>query len=90
MGIFSKLSNSSAKHPNQKSASFPPKSLNPLIGEYSHLSSLPRADEALQILHQLASKVKPIMQKRNWRVGTLAEFLPDYYALQGYSPYFPY
>jgi len=59
---------------------------NPLISTYTHLPSLPRADEALQILHQLASRVVPIMRKRKWRVGTLAEFLPDYHALQGHAP----
>jgi DNA-dependent metalloprotease WSS1 len=59
---------------------------NPLISIYTHLSSLERADEALEIIHQLASRVKPIMRKRNWKVGTLAEFLPDHYALQGFSP----
>src|SRR6266496_3657322 len=58
---------------------------NPLISVYTHLSSLERADEALKIIHQLASRVSPIMRKRNWKVGTLAEFLPDHYLLQGLS-----
>ena len=58
---------------------------NPLISVYLHLSSLERADEALKIIHQLASRVTPIMRKRNWKVGTLAEFLPDLSALQGLS-----
>lgn len=77
MGFFS---NSSNRAPKQ--ASLP----NPLIGAYTHLSSMERADEAIKILYQLASFVKPIMQKRNWKVGTLAEFLPDYHALQGPLP----
>jgi|SRR5271156_4236938 len=76
MGFFSNSSNRAAKQ-----TSVP----NPLIGAYTHLSSMQRADEALKILYQLASFVKPIMQKRNWKVGTLAEFLPDYHALQGSS-----
>lgn len=68
--------------PAQPSRSAAP---NPLISVYRHLSSLERADEALKIIHQLASRVIPIMRKRNWKVGTLAEFLPDHPALQGLS-----
>jgi len=30
--------------------------------------------------------VKPIMRKRDWKVGTLAEFLPNNPALQGKTP----
>jgi len=76
MGLFSKPS------PNQQPQ--PPKSApNPYISAYTHLASLDRADEALKLLYQLASMAKPIMRKRNWRVGTLAEFLPDYHVLQG-------
>ncbi|RIA88427.1 WLM domain-containing protein [Glomus cerebriforme] len=33
-------------------------------------------EEALRILKKLASHVKPIMKKRNWRVNTLEEFFP--------------
>ena len=75
MGFFSNSSGRSAKHPSVP---------NPLIAAYTHLDSMPRADEALKILYQLASFVKPIMLKRNWKVGTLAEFLPEYHALQGF------
>ena len=60
---------------------------NPLISTYTHLSNLPHADEALRILHQLASRVVPIMRKHKWRVGTLAEFLPDYDVLQGHTSF---
>lgn len=56
---------------------------NPHIREYTHLVHLDRADEALKLLHQVASTAKPIMRKRNWHVGTLAEFLPDNPRLQG-------
>jgi len=29
------------------------------------------------MLRKAASMVKPMMRKRGWKVGTLAEFLPD-------------
>lgn len=48
-----------------------------LIGSYTHLPNLPRAPDALLMLRKIASLVKPIMRKRGWRVGTLAEFIPD-------------
>jgi hypothetical protein len=77
MGFFSKT-------PPRDQQPQPPKvAPNPFISAYAHLSSLERADEALKLLYQLASIAKPIMRKRNWKVGTLAEFLPDYHALQG-------
>ena len=44
---------------------------------YEHLKHLPREQEALIILRKAASLVKPMMRKRGWKVGTLAEFLPD-------------
>ncbi|PSN63106.1 WLM-domain-containing protein [Corynespora cassiicola Philippines] len=44
---------------------------------YEHLKHLPRDDEALHTLRKVASMVKPMMRKRGWKVGTLAEFLPD-------------
>jgi predicted metallo-beta-lactamase superfamily hydrolase len=44
---------------------------------YEHLSTLPREEEALHMLRKAASVVKPMMRKRGWKVGTLAEFLPD-------------
>jgi len=68
--------------PQRSSTSTTP---NPHISEYTHLSNLERADEALKLLHQIASAVKPIMRKRDWRVGTLAEFLPENPRLQGWS-----
>jgi DNA-dependent metalloprotease WSS1 len=50
--------------------------LDPLVDSFQHLSSMPRANEALHALKKIASMVKPIMRRRNWRVGTLAEFYP--------------
>ncbi|EOA86332.1 uncharacterized protein SETTUDRAFT_161218 [Exserohilum turcica Et28A] len=44
---------------------------------YEHLKHLPRDGEALHTLRKAASMVKPMMRKRGWKVGTLAEFLPD-------------
>ncbi|KAF2132885.1 WLM-domain-containing protein [Dothidotthia symphoricarpi CBS 119687] len=44
---------------------------------YEHLKHLPRDSEALHMLRKAASMVKPMMRKRGWKVGTLAEFLPD-------------
>jgi hypothetical protein len=44
---------------------------------YEHLKHLPREGEALRMLRKAASMVKPMMRKRGWKVGTLAEFLPD-------------
>ncbi|KAF2013184.1 WLM-domain-containing protein [Aaosphaeria arxii CBS 175.79] len=44
---------------------------------YEHLKHLPRDLEALHMLRKVASVVKPIMRKRGWKIGTLAEFLPD-------------
>lgn len=75
MGLFS----NSSKTPSQSGP-------NPHIEVYQHLAHLDRADEALKLLHQVASTAKPIMRKRNWHVGTLAEFLPDNPRLQGPSP----
>jgi hypothetical protein len=44
---------------------------------YEHLKHLPREAEALHMIRKAASMVKPMMRKRGWKVGTLAEFLPD-------------
>lgn len=49
---------------------------DPCIGAYEHLSSLPRAPEALHSIRKIASLVKPIMRNRGWRVGVLTEFYP--------------
>ncbi|KAF1942578.1 zinc ion binding protein-like protein [Clathrospora elynae] len=44
---------------------------------YEHLKHLPNNGDALHMLRKAASMVKPMMRKRGWKVGTLAEFLPD-------------
>lgn len=44
---------------------------------YEHLKHLPKDGEALHMRRKAASMVKPMMRKRGWKVGTLAEFLPD-------------
>ena len=54
-----------------------------LISAYEHLTSLPRPADALLRLRKIASLVKPIMRKRGWHVGTLAEFLPSNQQLLG-------
>jgi len=50
---------------------------------YEHLPNLDRADAALTMLRKVGSMVKPIMRKRNWKVSTLAEFLPSEQNLLG-------
>ncbi|WVQ72805.1 hypothetical protein IAR50_002365 [Cryptococcus sp. DSM 104548] len=47
-----------------------------LIGRFEHLPNRPKSDQARPLLEKIASQVKPIMSKRGWKVGTLAEFLP--------------
>ncbi|KAJ3055170.1 hypothetical protein HK097_011324 [Rhizophlyctis rosea] len=47
------------------------------IGEVRALQRRPKNDEALQLLKCIASIVKPIMKKRNWKVVTLSEFFPN-------------
>lgn len=60
-----------------------PREIDPQFGSYVHIQQLHRQDEALVLLKKLASIVKPIMRKRNWRVGELAEFLPPQWNLLG-------
>jgi WLM domain-containing protein len=54
-----------------------------LIGSYSHLRHLPSEKYALETLRKIGSCVKPIMRKRGWRVGVLAEFQPEQSNLLG-------
>ena len=56
------------------------------VRSYVHLARLPRADDALRMLRQVASAVKPIMRNHNWRVGELAEFYPNDASLLGELP----
>ena len=51
--------------------------VDPLISDYSHLKDKPREADALKTLQKIASLVKPVMRRRGWRVGTLAEFYPE-------------
>ena len=53
------------------------KEIDSHFGCYEHLRHLPRQQEGLEKLRKIASLVKPIMRKRGWRIGALAEFLPD-------------
>ncbi|ORX91224.1 WLM-domain-containing protein, partial [Basidiobolus meristosporus CBS 931.73] len=46
------------------------------FGTVRALKRKPNESEALKILQQMASQVKPIMKKRGWSVGTLREFFP--------------
>lgn len=55
----------------------------PMFNTYEHLQGLPRGDNALKMLRQIASLVKPIMRKRGWKVQILAEFLPPEQNLLG-------
>lgn len=50
---------------------------------YEHLKHMPREQDALHMLRKAASVVKPMMRKRGWKVGTLAEFLPEEAQLLG-------
>lgn len=48
----------------------------PVVWKYEHEKFRPRKAEARKILREVASLVKPIMRRRGWKVGTLAEFWP--------------
>ncbi|KAA8643586.1 hypothetical protein EYZ11_009485 [Aspergillus tanneri] len=51
--------------------------IDPLVFEYQHDKHRPRESEALLMLRKVASLVKPIMRRRDWKVGTLCEFYPQ-------------
>ena len=57
--------------------------IDPLIGEYSHLPDMPDAKYAEEMIRKIGSCVKPIMRKRGWKVGVLAEFYPPEQNLLG-------
>lgn len=57
-----------------------------LVGQYSHLKTLPREKDALHTIKKIASLVKPVMRARNFKVGTLAEFYPAEQNLLGELP----
>lgn len=56
-----------------------------LISSYEHLSDMPAPNEALHRLRKIASLVKPIMRKRDWKVTVLTEFMPEDPRLLGTS-----
>ncbi|CAB4486477.1 unnamed protein product [Rhizophagus irregularis] len=53
------------------------------IRNFRSLTQFSNHEEALNLLKKLASHVIPIMNNRNWRVGSLEEFLPDQANLLG-------
>ncbi|KAB8233526.1 metalloendopeptidase WSS1 [Aspergillus alliaceus] len=57
--------------------------IDPLVFEYQHDKHRPRESEALMMLKKIASLVKPIMRRRDWKVGTLSEFYPQQRNLLG-------
>ncbi|PWY73896.1 WLM-domain-containing protein [Aspergillus sclerotioniger CBS 115572] len=57
--------------------------IDALVFEYQHEKHRPRESEALLILRKVASLVKPIMRRRDWKVGTLCEFYPHQRNLLG-------
>ncbi|KAL4891221.1 WLM domain-containing protein [Aspergillus ambiguus] len=57
--------------------------IDALVFEYQHDKHRPRESEALLILRKVASLVKPIMRRRDWKVGTLCEFYPHQQNLLG-------
>ncbi|OJD32909.1 zinc metallopeptidase [Diplodia corticola] len=59
------------------------RAIDPHFGSYVHLRDVPRQTTALLLLKKLASVVTPIMRKRDWKVGELAEFLPPQLNLLG-------
>jgi hypothetical protein len=67
----------------QRSSAAQLKEHEPLFTTYEHLAGLDRGDAALALLRKVASVVKPLMRKRNWRVQVLAEFLPPEQNLLG-------
>ncbi|RCH92880.1 hypothetical protein CU098_006070 [Rhizopus stolonifer] len=48
-----------------------------LIDDYQELKRKPKSKEALELLKKLASQVKPILSKHNWKITTLCEFFPE-------------
>jgi hypothetical protein len=67
----------SSRRPPQPSNRHKNKEIGALINEYSFLKGWAREKEASHIIRKLGSCVKPIMRKRGWKVGVLAEFYPD-------------
>jgi DNA-dependent metalloprotease WSS1 len=53
------------------------------VGSYEIMQGHKDDADALKTLKKVASMVTPIMRKRNWHVGCLAEFIPEDTRLQG-------
>jgi hypothetical protein len=67
----------SSRRPPQPSNRHKNKEIGALIDEYSFLKGWAREKESSHIIRKLGSCVKPIMRKRGWKVGVLAEFYPE-------------
>lgn len=82
-GHTSKAASKGGSKGVQRSTASQLKEHDPLFATYEHLAGQDRSDAALLMLRKAASIVKPIMQKHNWRVKVLAEFLPQEQNLLG-------
>ncbi|RKP14250.1 WLM domain-containing protein, partial [Piptocephalis cylindrospora] len=52
------------------------KKVSELFGEYKALVRRPSRERALALLHRAAEQVRPVMEKRGWKVRRLVEFFP--------------
>lgn len=50
---------------------------HPVIPEVQLEQSRPRQEEARELIEKIVALVTPIMERRRWKVGILAEFSPD-------------
>lgn len=57
--------------------------MDPLIYDIQVERGLSRPDVAMNTLQRAASLVKPLMRAHNFKVGLLAEFLPEEKGLLG-------
>lgn len=56
-----------------------------LVETFTHLKGRPKSDDALPLLQRIASLVKPVMRKHDWKLPVLAEFFPNDPSLLGLS-----
>jgi hypothetical protein len=54
-----------------------------LVKSFTHLKDKPHGEKALEMLHRVASLVKPIMRARGWTLPVLSEFFPSDPSLLG-------
>ncbi|KAI8369317.1 WLM domain-containing protein [Radiomyces spectabilis] len=54
-----------------------PESMDQFIKEFKPLKRKKDPEQACQLLHRIASQVKPIMKKRSWKVTQFCEFFPS-------------